>query len=668
MKAVLASAPVSDSLFKKPGWLNHATEVGLTFAVKTYVASLLALYIAFWLGLDDPRWSFLTVFVVAQPDSGLVLTKSFYRILGTITGLFVTTGLVFALAQYGELFVIAAAIWICFCNFAARAVRNFASYGFQLAGYTVAIVGIPAALQPDGAYTLVVARFTEIMLGIICAALVSRLIFVRELSPSLVDLVRSLVQRADRFVTALLDSNADRAGVAEERNALINDYVTTLAMQQSAYFESAEARILAQPLRRLTQGAVELCATAEAVASHRTPSKLHAQSVPRAVQSLETSHSPPDHEAPLTALVRAANDRDIRFARTRLLDSMAAFDRGDQPPESATTFRLWSDPVPAALIGIRSALAVLITSAFWFATAWPNGPVAVVIAAVACSLIASIEQPDKISMAAAGTVLVAAVPVFVTQFYLLPLAVDFPSMAVALAPLTLTCAFIIAQPRIGPLGLLAAVYFAFTSNIDNVMTYDAAGFLNTSFAILLGIAVAVVLFATFFPETPVSASRRFRRQLFAHLRDIIRAKPCTLALRRYQLALCEQLGTTLTRVKDEPKIAAACFANAATGLSAAHAINRLRRSHDAAAVAPEVVAETSTLLGGLARAVQTQSALKFGKIAEQAHSLCHYALDALLAVQGSAAPHEVDALNMLVVGSETLGSSFMRARVISEEK
>jgi uncharacterized membrane protein YccC len=72
MTAVLSNAPVSGSLFKKPGWLNHSTEVGLTFAVKTYVASLLALYIAFWLGLDDPRWSFLTVFVVSQPDSGFL--------------------------------------------------------------------------------------------------------------------------------------------------------------------------------------------------------------------------------------------------------------------------------------------------------------------------------------------------------------------------------------------------------------------------------------------------------------------------------------------------------------------------------------------------------------------------------------------------------------------
>jgi uncharacterized membrane protein YccC len=147
--------------------------------------------------------------------------------------------------------------------------------------------------------------------------------------------------------------------------------------------------------------------------------------------------------------------------------------RGEELPEPNIACRLWSDPVPAVLIGIRSALAVGITSAFWFATAWPNGPAAVIVAAVVCSLLAATERPDKVSMAAAATVLIAAVPVFATQFYLMPLAVDFPSMAVALAPLLLTCGFIMAQPRIGPLGLLSAVYFAFASNIDNVMPYDA---------------------------------------------------------------------------------------------------------------------------------------------------------------------------------------------------
>src|SRR5207247_10931785 len=86
-----AVVPLRDSFLKKPDWLDHQTAVALTFAVKTFAASLLALYIAFWAGLDDPRWSFLTVFVVSQPDSGLVLAKSFYRILGTIAALLVTS-------------------------------------------------------------------------------------------------------------------------------------------------------------------------------------------------------------------------------------------------------------------------------------------------------------------------------------------------------------------------------------------------------------------------------------------------------------------------------------------------------------------------------------------------------------------------------------------------
>jgi hypothetical protein len=172
MKPAVANVPLGSWLLKKPDWLDHQTAVALTFAVKTFAASMLALYISFWAGLDEPHWSLVTVFVVSQPDSGLVLAKSLYRILGTIAGVLVSIALVFGLAQYGELFVAALAVWICFCNFAARAVRSFASYGFQLAGYTVAIIGIPAALEPAGAYPVMVGRFTEIILGILCAALV----------------------------------------------------------------------------------------------------------------------------------------------------------------------------------------------------------------------------------------------------------------------------------------------------------------------------------------------------------------------------------------------------------------------------------------------------------------------------------------------------------------
>ena len=652
MKAAVVGLPLRHWLLKKPAWFDHQTAVALTFAVKTYAASLLALYIAFWAGLDDPRWSFLTVFVVSQPDSGLVLAKSFYRILGTIAGVLVTIALVFGLAQYGELFVAAIAVWICFCNFAARAVRNFASYGFQLAGYTVAIVAIPAALEPTGAYPLVVARCTEIALGIICAALVSRLILVRDLSPKLVELVRALTRRADDFATLLLDPDADRERVAAKRTELAQSYLDIQAMQRSAYFESADARVLDQPLRRLTQAALELCAMAEAAASHRvsTPPYLEKNGSPGNGVSRTSEWSAED--GPLvSALVRAADERDLALARARLRERMEAFDLGEELPHPNIAGRLWSDPVAAALTGLRSALAIAITSVLWFATAWPNGPAAVVVAAVVCSLLASTEQPDKISMAAAATVLIAAVPVFATQFYLMPLAVDFPSMAVALAPLMLMCGFIMAQPRIGPLGLLSAVYFAFASNIDNVMTYDAVAFLNSSLAILVGIAVAVVLFATFFPETPVFAVRRFRRQLVVHLRYLVGASRCA----------CEQLGETLARVKDEAKAARECFTSAITALSAAQAISRLGGSLTVGALPSSIASERSRLLARMSQTLRNPSLWKFGKRAAEARALGHHAL---IAARGSAQPDDLEALNGIIVGAETLGSDLMRARMV----
>ena len=52
MKAAVASVPLRDWLLKKPAWLDHETVVGLDFAVKTFAASLLALYIASILVFD----------------------------------------------------------------------------------------------------------------------------------------------------------------------------------------------------------------------------------------------------------------------------------------------------------------------------------------------------------------------------------------------------------------------------------------------------------------------------------------------------------------------------------------------------------------------------------------------------------------------------------------
>src|SRR3984893_187341 len=205
----------------------------------------------------------MTVFIVSQPRSGMGLAKSFFRLLGTIAGALASTTLVFALSQYGSLFLVSIAAWIGLCNFAARSVRNFNSYGFLLAGYTTAIIGIPAALNPGGAYPLILARFTEISLGIACAGAMSRLILPHEIAPKLLVLTRALSRRAERLATLTINSLHQPGYLAAERVQLVKDLAAAEAMRSSAFFESAETRLLNEALRHRLDAVLHLIAVAE---------------------------------------------------------------------------------------------------------------------------------------------------------------------------------------------------------------------------------------------------------------------------------------------------------------------------------------------------------------------------------------------------------------------
>src|SRR5882672_8658390 len=157
----------------------------MIFAAKTTASGLIALLIAFTFNLDQPQWALLTVFIVSQPQSGLVLAKSFFRIIGTLIGAAVALVFVALFAQERVLFLGALALWLGVCTFGSQYARNFAAYSFVLSGYTVAIIGIPGALDAGNAFYIATARVTEISLAVIVTATVNRVVLPSSLSRSL---------------------------------------------------------------------------------------------------------------------------------------------------------------------------------------------------------------------------------------------------------------------------------------------------------------------------------------------------------------------------------------------------------------------------------------------------------------------------------------------------
>ena len=66
-------------------WLTIDAPI-LIYMLKATIAGLTALWISMKLNLPDPRTAIFTVFIVMQPQSGLVFSKSYYRVVGTIVG------------------------------------------------------------------------------------------------------------------------------------------------------------------------------------------------------------------------------------------------------------------------------------------------------------------------------------------------------------------------------------------------------------------------------------------------------------------------------------------------------------------------------------------------------------------------------------------------------
>jgi uncharacterized membrane protein YccC len=116
-----------------------------------------------------------------------------------------------------------------------------------------------------------------------------------------------------------------------------------------------------------------------------------------------------------------------------------------------------NDPGMAFLSAIAAFIAIVLASAAWIATAWPDGSAAPMLAAVGCSLFAAQDDPaPQISgFAFAGLIAIAGAAVYL--FAILPMATNFEMLVIALTPAVVISALLITKPKTALTGLALGV-------------------------------------------------------------------------------------------------------------------------------------------------------------------------------------------------------------------
>jgi uncharacterized membrane protein YccC len=536
----------------QPSWREIA------FSIKTFGAAVLALYIAFALDLTQPSWAMLTAFVVAQPIAGMVVAKSLFRVTGTVVGATAALALVAAFGQTPTLFLLALALWIGACTFAAVLLRDApASYGAMLSGYTAAIVGIPAALAPETAFDYAIGRCIEIILGIGCATLISQVVLPKTAGEALKGSVDATLSASAQWLGDVLRGESEEEKALADQRRMVADAIGLDALRVFAAFDTPSVRAAGNVARHLQGQLLTLLSLLvsindrlELLRSHATGKLVMVQDLLDRSASLLDRPDPlePDPELDreivrlqgeaakrmptLQDMVRDHETILVRNILLRLGDALGTWQRllhlraallsGQRTsiPEEAPSTARYRDVVLALVAGATSTGAVLLTATFWIASGWSHGSSAVIFSGVICSILAALDEPAAAAANFLRMTVISTVLAALYMFAVLPMIDGFVSLVMVLLPFYLPFGILLGLPGIGirvtPLGLNLVALLGLT---NTPTPPDLAAFVNSSSALIIGIGAGILMFRLFRPLGVEWTVRRVRRGV---LRDLER--------------------------------------------------------------------------------------------------------------------------------------------------
>lgn len=506
----------------------------LIFSIKSFAAAVLALWIAFHIGLPNPYWALVTVYVVAQPRVGAVLSKSVYRIVGTMTGAIVSVALVPPLVDAPEILSLAIALWLGLCVFASGIERSPRSYMFALAGYSTCIIVFASVQNPGAIFDTAVARFEEITLGILCSSMIHATVLpgsARELMLSKLDATMQTAARwsADALVMPgdcqldrdrcrlasdvneihelLVHSGFEGAGMPLRRDvvrALLAQVERTLPLSAGVDDRLSElARLggashgveplvsdIEQWLRQIADGAPH------------TPGLLSAaDALRRRCREAEPAVVPGmgwRERLELSLLARLADLIQVNGNALLLRKAM----RGDRQRDSerrrirvlvaGAQRSVERDVAGAAGAAIATAATLYLICLLWIASGWEGGVNGVMLAGVYFSIYANNSDPSLLLrnkfIGVALRLLLGAAYVLIV----LPAIDGLPLFVLALAPVLILCGALQTVPRYAPLSFNFIIGTLSPNIISERFEPAFADYLNGGLSTLTGIYLALV--------------------------------------------------------------------------------------------------------------------------------------------------------------------------------
>ena len=535
---------------------SRSATPALFFGLRLWAAVSLALYVAFWLELDNAFWAGTSAAVVCQTTLGASLRKAWFRMIGTAVGAVAIVVLTACFPQDRIGFLLGLALWGAACGLVATLLRNFASYAAALAGLTAAVIASDELGAIGGAsgdvFILAVTRASEICIGIICAGVVlAGTDFGGARHRLAAQLATISAEIAGRLAGTFLLAGSEQSKARPVQHDLIRRVTALDPVIDEALGESSDLRPHSPGLQAAVAGLFAALSGWRTAAVHlerlprdqgrreadivlgNIPQEL--RSVPAQGEASDWTVDPSSGRKACAAAVRTltslpADTPSLRLLADRTAEALIGIQRAldgllllvdpaRNIPGSRSAWFGVPDLLPALVNAVRIFVTIGAVEFFWIVTAWPSGAAAILFAAIA--VIAFSPRADQAYTTTMsfmiGTSLAAALAAIV-KFGVLPGVTTFGGFCLAIGIVLVPAGALMAQ-RQTPMFTAMVVIFIPLLAPANQMSYDTQQFYNGVLAIVAGVGAGAVAFRLLPPLPPAV---RTRRLLSLTLRDLQR--------------------------------------------------------------------------------------------------------------------------------------------------
>jgi len=535
------------------------------FGVRTFAASMIALYIALLMQMPRPYWAMATVYIVASPFVGPTSSKALYRAVGTFLGAGAAVFFVPMFVQSPYVLVLVIALWTGILLFLSLHLRTANNYALMLAGYTLPLIALPVVDNPLAVWDVAEARTEEIFLGIAVAAVVGAMFWPRRLAPVFNDSVSKWFADASTYSLQFLSRQVQPGEISALRASMVATFNSLELMIGQLPHEGARPQTV-RNTKELRGRMIHLLTVVDALddalyaLERRTPELVDKFAPLLGAASQWLQHKDADIHRwqalkdQLDALqpsAKALEDRkQLLFSNAlyRLGEwidlwqdcrSLQIAIQGENQDSWRAVYRHWRlgrlSPFLDRGLMLYSAAstvtAIIVASVLWILLGWTDGGAAVILAAVACSFFASMDDPApqiyRFFFWTAMSVLFASLYLFLV----LPNLHDFPMLVLGFAVPFIVVGTLTVKPQFYLGMLLTLVNTSSFISIQGAYDADFLSFANSNLAGPVGLLFAFVWTLIARPFGAELAAKRLTRFSW---RDIVSlSEPATLAEHRH---------------------------------------------------------------------------------------------------------------------------------------